>query len=162
MPKRSKDKDRKDKVKDRKDKDKGEFKEEYSDDARMVLREERLDVGKDRVNTGEVSLHKDILEENKQVDVPVTHEEVIINQKALNEDSDAPVGSEETWHIPTSKDEVRVGKHTVVTGEVEAQKKEFQQTNKVDESLKKEEARIDTEGHPKVISKDKNKDKFKH
>ena len=161
MSRRSKDKNREAKNQKRKNKDEGKFKEEYGNDANMVLREERLDVDKDRVNTGEVVLHKDILEEQKNVDVPVTHEEVIINKKSLNEDSDVPIGSEETWHIPTSKDEVRVGKHTVVTGEVEAQKKASEATNRVDETLKKEKARVDTEGHPKVISKEKD-DKFKH
>ena len=57
------------------------------------------------------------------------------------------------------KEEVRVGKHTVVTGEVEAHKKAFEETNKVDETLKKEKARIDKDGHPKVTAKEKDKDK---
>jgi len=147
------------KKKNKKEANKNQHKEEYAEDANMVLREERLDVDKGNVNTGEVTLHKDILEEQKSVEVPVTHEEVIINKKAFNEDSDAPVGSEETWHIPTSKEEVQVGKHTVVTGEVEAHKKAFEETNKIDEILKKEKARVDTDGNP-IISKDK--DKFKH
>jgi uncharacterized protein (TIGR02271 family) len=151
----------KNKRKNKKEEDyKNKHKEEFADDAKMVLREERLDIDKDRVNTGEVSLHKDIFEEQKKVDVPVTHEEVIIEKRAFNEDSDVPVGREETWHIPTSKEEVRAGKHTVVTGEVEAHKKAFKETNEVEENLKKEKARVDTEGHPNVRSKDK--DKFKH
>jgi uncharacterized protein (TIGR02271 family) len=150
--------------KDRKNKNKDKFKnknkEEFAEDAKMLLREERLDIDKDRVNTGEVTLHKDIFEEHKNVDVPVTHDEVIVEKRAFNEDSDAPVGREETWHIPTSKDEINVGKHTVVTGEVEAHKKSFQEKENVDEILKKEKARVDKDGHPNVISKDK--DKFRH
>ena len=149
------DKDRKNK--ERKIKNNENFKEEYADDAKMVLREERLDIDKDRVNTGEVTLHKDIIEEQQSVDVPLTNEEVIIEKRALNEDSDTPIGSEETWHIPTSKEEVRAGKHTVVTGEVEAHKKASEETHKVDETLKKEKARVDKEGHPKVTAKEKDK-----
>ena len=147
--------------KDRKNKNNDKFKdknkEEFAEDAKMVLREERLDIDKDRVGTGEVSLHKDILEEHKNVDVPVSHDEVIVEKRAFNADSDSPVGREETWHIPTSKDEVNVGKHTVVTGEVEAHKKAFKDKENVDEILKKEKARVEKEGHSNVIFKDKDR-----
>ena len=142
---------------DKERKNKNKHKEEHADDAQMFIREERLDISKDRVKTGEVTLHKDIIDEHKMVDVPVSHDEVIVEKMSLNEDSDTPIGKEETWHIPTSKEEVRVGKHTVVTGEVDAHKKSFEESEKVDETLKKEKARVDVEGHSRVISKEKNK-----
>lgn len=142
------------------DKDhKNKHKEEFADDAKLTLHEERLDIDKDRVKTGEVNLRKDVLEQHKSVDVPVTHDEVIIESRAFEEQSDTPISDkEETYHIPTSRDEVHVGKHTMVTGQVEAHKKEFTGTQKVDETLKKEEADIDADGHPRI----KKKDKFHH
>jgi uncharacterized protein (TIGR02271 family) len=142
------------------DKAKGKHKEEYADDAKLSLREERLDIDKDRVQTGEVDLHKDVIEERKMVDVPVSREEVVIEKRALNKHSDTEIGEEETYHIPTSKDEIDVDKHTMVTGQVEAHKKNFKDKRTVDEKLKREEADIDVEGNPKVHNKGKNK--FSH
>ena len=141
------------------DKDrKNNHKEEFAEDAKLTLREERLDVDKDRVKTGEVNLRKDVIEQHKSVDVPVSHEEVVIESRAMNEHSDSSIsGEEETYHIPTSRDEVRVDKHTMVTGQVEAHKQEFHGKEKVDETLRKEEADIDAEGHPRI---NKKKDKY--
>lgn len=142
------------------DKHKNKHKEEFADDAKLTLREEKLDIAKDRERTGEVTLHKDIIEEHKMVDVPVEHEEVIVERRALNEHSDSPIRAEETYHIPTSKEEVHVDKHTMVTGEVEAHKKAFTETDRVDETLKHEEARMDVDGDPHLMKKDKHK--FRH
>lgn len=79
-----------------------------------------------RAKTGEVILSKEIVVEQKEVDVPVMHEEVVIERKAIgHEMSDSPIGdAEESIHIPVSSETVEVGKHTVITGEVAAHKRE--------------------------------------
>jgi uncharacterized protein (TIGR02271 family) len=140
-----------------KDKLKGKHKEEFANDADLTLHEERLDIDKDRVHTGEVNLHKDIKEERKMVDVPVSRDEVVIERRSMSEPSDSPIRGEETYRIPTSKDEIRVGKHTMVTGEVEAHKKSAKDKRTVDEKLRREEADVDIDGHPRVTSKDRKK-----
>jgi len=119
---------------------------------KLVLRKEELDIAKDKVRTGEVILGKDIVEERKTVGVPVMHEEVVIERKALdNEFSDEMIGAEETIRIPVSEEQVQVGKHTVLTGEVTARKREVAETRTVDETLKREEARVDKEGDPTIV-----------
>lgn len=134
---------------------------EFANDADLTLREEELDIAKDRVQTGEVTLHKDIIEEHKAVDVPVMHDEVIVQRKALDHrHTDDPIGKEETIHIPVSEERVEAGKHTEITGEVTAQKKAFQEMKHVDQNLKKEVADVDIDGNPKIISK--NRDKGSH
>lgn len=125
---------------------------ENVENEKLLLREEELDIAKDKVSTGEVKLHKEIVEEHKAVDVPVTHEEVIIERRALSESSDIPIGDEETIHIPVSEEQVEVGKHTLVTGEISAHKREVEETHHVDELLKREEARVDVEGDPNIVS----------
>jgi uncharacterized protein (TIGR02271 family) len=131
---------------------------EFAEDASLQLHEEELDIAKDRVRTGEVTLHKDIVEEHKAVDVPVTHEEVIVERKALDHrHSDSPIGKEETIHIPVSEERVEAGKHTEITGEVTAHKKPFKEMKHVDQKLKKEVADVDVDGNPKTISKNKDK-----
>lgn len=131
-------------------------KKEVSDEAKLRLREEKLDIAKDRIQKGEVELGKEIVEERKAVDVPVTHEEVVIERRAIDEEpSDAPITSEETIRIPVSEEIVDVDKHTVVTGEVSAHKREVEDKKHIEETLKKEEARVHTDGDADIISDDK-------
>lgn len=128
-------------------------KEKIAKDGKLQLRREELDISKDRVPTGEVTLSKEIVEEQKVVDVPVTHEEVVIERRALNnERSDEPVTGEGTIHIPVSKEQVHVDKHTVLTGEVSAYKRAVDETEHVDETLKREEARMEKHGDPNIVS----------
>jgi len=126
------------------------------DDEKLYLREEELDIAKDKVKTGEVTLRKEIIEEPKTVNVPVTHEEVVIERRAINNElSDSPITDEEIIRIPVSEERVEVGKHTVITGEVSAHKREVEETKQIEETLKKEEARIDTDGDTNVITNEK-------
>lgn len=122
------------------------------DSATMHLREEKLDVSKHSVQTGEVMLHKEIVEETQRVDVPITHEEVVVERREINAaPSDEPIGEEETIRIPVSEERVDVGKHTIVTGEVSLHKRVVEDTAEVTETVRKERAHIDVDGHPEVI-----------
>ncbi|NRZ96332.1 YsnF/AvaK domain-containing protein [Clostridium tetanomorphum] len=122
------------------------------DEGRLTLHKEELDINKNKVQKGEVELSKEIVEEQKTVDVPVTHEEVVIERRSIdNEASDTPISDEETIRIPVSEEQVNVDKHTVVTGEVSAHKREVQETRRVDENLKREEARINTNGDADIV-----------
>lgn len=125
------------------------------DDGKLHLRKEELDIAKSRVQIGEVEISKEIVEEQKIVDVPVAHEEVVIERRAIsNEPTDSPIGLEETIHIPVSEERVEVGKHTVITGEVSAKKRETEETRQVKETLKREEARLHKDGDPNIIADD--------
>lgn len=130
-------------------------KKTIDDDAKLRLRKEELDVVKNRVQKGEVELGKEIVEDRKVVDVPVTHEEVVIERRSLNnEASDSPITDEEVIRIPVSEERVDVDKHTVVTGEVSAHKRAIKDTEHIDETLRREEARVDTIGNPTIVDND--------
>lgn len=126
------------------------------DEARKLrLREEQLDVSKNRVQAGEVSVRKEIVEEQKTINVPVSHEEIVIERRSVNNDSSqTPVGADETIRIPVSEEQVEVHKNTVVTGEVGIHKREVQGTEQVKDTLKREEARVDKTGDVKVNASD--------
>lgn len=127
-------------------------KESDDGDKKLRLHKEQLDIAKNNVRKGEVELGKEIIEEHKAIDVPVKREEVVIERKSLNnEASDAPITEDETIKIPVSEEKVDVGKHTVVTGEVSAHKRAIEDTQHIDETLKHEEARINTIGDPNVV-----------
>lgn len=125
------------------------------DEGRLTLHKEELDINKNRVHKGEVELGKEIIEEQKTVDIPVIHEEVVIERRSLdNEASDTHIGNEDSIRIPVSEEQVNVEKHTVVTGEISAHKREVEDTRHVDETLKREEARINTNGDVNIVDKD--------
>ena len=129
---------------------------ETSDDVKLRLRKEELDVEKFRVQTGDVEFSKEIIEEQKIVDVPVTREEVVIERRTLNnEHCDSPITDEETIRIPVSEERVDVEKRTVLTGEVSAHVRDVEGTEHVEETLKREEARVNKIGHPDVVDSEK-------
>ncbi len=123
------------------------------DSKKFELRGEELDIRKNRKKIGDVEIAKEIIEEEKIVDVPLTHEEVVIERRAVDhERSDSHIEPEESIHIPVSRETVDVDKHTVVTGEVLAHKKEVEDTERVSEVLKREEARVRKDGEPNIVS----------
>jgi uncharacterized protein (TIGR02271 family) len=118
----------------------------------LRLREERLHVDKDRVQTGQVQIHKEIVTEQKTITVPVTHEEVVIERRQfapdeVNQAGDvAPIGDEETIRIPVSEEQVQITKRPVVTNEVVVGKRQVQETQRVSDTVRHEEVRIDQQG----------------
>ncbi|MCT8136481.1 YsnF/AvaK domain-containing protein [Anaerobacillus sp. CMMVII] len=126
-----------------------------TDEAHLDLREEELDIHKNRVETGDVVLHKDIIEEEQVVNVPVSHDQVVIERRAVDrQPTTEPITDEETVHIPVTAETVEVGKHTVVTGEISAHKRSVEETQQVRDVLHKEVADVETQGTADVISED--------
>jgi uncharacterized protein (TIGR02271 family) len=139
--------------KDDENKDKDNIRD-TEEEGTLQLREEQLDVNKNRVQAGEVTLVKDVVEEQKSMDVPVTHEEVVIERRSLdNRNSDSPITSGETIRIPVSEEHVDVDKHTVLTGEISAHKHDVEETRHIEETVRKEEAHVDSTGDTKVITR---------
>lgn len=131
---------------------KKETKETADDDTKLRLRKEELNIAKSSVQKGEVEFGKEIIEEQKTVDVPVTREEVVIERKSLNnEASDSPITDEQSIRIPVNEEKVHVDKHTVVTGEISAHKRAIEDTEHIEETLKREEAQINKIGNPDVV-----------
>ncbi|GAC1394040.1 MAG: YsnF/AvaK domain-containing protein [Ktedonobacteraceae bacterium] len=126
--------------------------DEFHQPRSLRLREERLNVTKERAQTGEVELHKEVISEQKTINVPVTHEEVIIERHAVTDGrtDTTPIGEGETIRVPVSEEQVNVSKNTVVTGEVALGKRAVQETQQVTDTVKREEARIDQQGNPVI------------
>ena len=126
--------------------------DEYHQPRSLRLREEQLNVSKERVQSGEVGLHKEVISEQKTVNVPVTHEEVVIERHPVTDGrvDDTPIGEGETIRVPVSEEQVNVSKDTVVTGEVAIGKRAVQETQQVTDTVRREEARMDQTGNPIV------------
>jgi uncharacterized protein (TIGR02271 family) len=116
---------------------------------RLRLREEQLNVTKERVQAGEVGLHKEVITEQKHIDVPLSHEEVYVERRPVADgqiDNATPIGEDETIRVPVSAEQVHVDKDTVVTGEVAIGKRKVQETQQVSATVRREEARVDQQG----------------
>ena len=135
--------------------DKEHAEKDTVEEAKLSLRKEELDIKKNRFQKGDVEISKEIIEEKKVVDVPINHEEVVIERRSINNEAcDSPICEEETIRIPVSEEKVQVDKHTVITGEVSATKHVVEDTEHIEETLRREEARVNKTGDADVISDD--------
>ena len=113
----------------------------------VQLREEELTARRERVQAGEVEIHKDVVAEQRSIDVPVTREEVIVERHPVEgRVSDRPIGEGESIRVPLREEEVTVEKRPVVTEEIAVGKREVQDTEEVTGTVRREEAHIEREG----------------
>jgi uncharacterized protein (TIGR02271 family) len=118
------------------------------DTQRVELREERLRAEKERVQAGEVRVRKEVVTEEKTIDVPVTREEVVVERHPVTGGklADEGIGEDEEIRIPVMEEEVRVEKTPVVKEEVTLSKRQVQETRQVSDTVRREEARIEQTG----------------
>lgn len=126
-----------------------------NDEEKLRLHEERLNVDKERVQTGEVNVGKHVVEENQTIEVPVEREEVYVERRPVNEettgnsfDKDSGLTGDayqegENIHIPVTEERVEVTKKDVVAEEIVVGKRKVQDTETVNETVRREEADID-------------------
>jgi uncharacterized protein (TIGR02271 family) len=119
---------------------------------KLRLREEQLLAQKQQVQAGEVRLHKDVVTEEKSINVPVSHEEVYIERRPVsgNVPADTPISEDETYSVPVRAEQVQVTKQPVVTGEVNVGKRVVQENQQVKDTVQREEARVERAGDVNV------------
>lgn len=120
---------------------------------RIQLREEQLQATKQREQAGEVDIRKNVVSEEKTLNVPVNREEVYVERHPVNNPvpSDAPpIGQEEVTRIPVSEEQVQVTKQPVVTEEINVGKRVVQDNQQVSDTVRREEAQIDNQGNVNV------------
>ena len=116
-------------------------------DRRIQLRGEMLRTYKDRVQRGEVRLRKEVVTENRSVEVPVTHEELVVEHTAgTGQTASGDIGTGEEVRIPLSEERVRLEKQPVVTEEVRVGKRPVQDTKQISDQVRHEELRVEKEG----------------
>ena len=115
---------------------------------RLELREEELDVEKRQVQAGEVRIRKEVVTEQRNIEVPVSREEVVIERRPVSgRGTDAGrIDDAEELRIPLMEEEVEVNKRTRVREELEVGKRRVDETRTVSDTVRHEEARIDSEG----------------
>lgn len=118
-----------------------------AEDISVPLHKEELDVIKRDTQAGEVRVRKDVVEEEKVMDVPVRRERVRVERREV---TDRPaMGAtfqEETVVVPLRAEEVEVHKRPVVDEEVVIHKDAVEDERRVAETVRREKVDISSEG----------------
>jgi uncharacterized protein (TIGR02271 family) len=121
----------------------------------VQLREEQLRANKQSVESGAVGVRKDVVSEQQSFDVPVNREEVVIERHAASgQPSDTPIGEGETYRVPVREEQVTVDKQPVVREEVSLGKRQVQDSQRVSDTVRREEARVEHQGDVNVQGDD--------
>jgi uncharacterized protein (TIGR02271 family) len=118
----------------------------------VQLREEKLDVRKERVQTGEVQLRKEIVEELRTIQVPVMREEVYVERRPVidGQYDGSPLTENEIIRIPIMEERIEVTKRPIVVEEVIIGKRKIQEIKEMKDTVLKEEAQIEQSELPAV------------
>lgn len=126
-----------------------DHKDRLHDDNTLVRSEERLNVDKERVESGEARLRKYVVHDTETVEVPVTREEVRVERNPI--DGEARHGGLHTdklgegeASVTLHEERVTVNKETVPVEEVSLHKDRVRETETFTEDVAKE--RIDVDG----------------
>jgi uncharacterized protein (TIGR02271 family) len=114
----------------------------------LELHKEELQITKNMIKTADVKVYKKTFTEEKQITVPLTREELIIEKKVLD-----PNGAEpqiEIIRIPIVEERIEVTKKPVILENVEISKNQFEEMIHLNETLKEEKINIETIGDIKV------------
>ena len=114
--------------------------ERDTDEERIPLTEERLDVSK-RSQENQATITKKPVKETKTIEVPLTREEISIERRPASGQTEAqnPIQSEKDIKIPLKREEAKVSKKPYVKEEAVIKKKAFTDTKKITEDITSEE-----------------------
>ncbi|MBU8898974.1 hypothetical protein DRW03_25350 [Corallococcus sp. H22C18031201] len=117
------------------------------EDISIPLHKERLDVTKRERQTGEVRVRKEVIEEEKVMDIPLRRERVRVERREVTSDRPAMGAAfqEETIVVPMRAEEVDVSKRAYVDEEVVIHKDAVEEERHIAERLRHEDVQIRTE-----------------
>ena len=120
-------------------------------DGSVVRHEERLNVGKERVESGRMRIRKHVVHDTETVEVPVEREEIHVERVPLDEKvaADDAKLSEGTQDIVTHEERPVVNKETVGVEKIKIGKEAVQDTETVSGKVAKEQIDIDNAKHTK-------------
>ena len=118
---------------------------EHGNELRVQRTEEELAAGTREREAGELRVKKNVRTDRESVEVPTRHEEVSVERVPLSgEASEAEIGDDEVA-IPVTEEEVVVSKRPVVKEEVRIRKDVVEDTQIVEEDVRREEIDVEDE-----------------
>lgn len=119
------------------------------DGTRLTRSEEQLRADTRREQAGEVRVGKDVVEERQTFDVPVEREEVEIRRHPVDRPAtadDMAYQQGESVRVPVTAEHVEVTKEPRVVEELEIDKRRVTDTERVDDTVRKERFDVDRQG----------------
>ena len=115
------------------------------DELRVQRTEEELRAGTREREAGALNVRKRVVSERQQMEVPTRREEVTVDRVPVDsETSEAEIGDEEI-RVPVTEEEVVTEKRPVAKEEVRVRKDVVEDTEVVEEDVRREEVDIDDE-----------------
>ncbi len=130
-------------------------KEYGRDDAniRVPVVEERLKADVRETEAGRARIVKEVVEEQKTIDVPVEREEVHVTERAVDRrpaTRDELAAMDRDIAIPMREQEVVTAKEARVVGEVDVRKEVTRETERVTDTVRREEVHVENPNNPHV------------
>lgn len=119
-----------------------------TDDIRVQRYEEDLQAQKTERQAGEVRISKDVVEEQRTLEVPVQREEVHIESHVVDRPATdtSQAFQEGTISVPVREEDVEVRKEMRVAEELEIDKTVVQETERVSDTVRKEVVNVEEVG----------------
>jgi uncharacterized protein (TIGR02271 family) len=115
------------------------------DELRVQRTEEELAAGTREVEAGSMRVRKRVRTDREQIEVPTRHEEVSVERVPVSGDaSEAEIGEDEVV-VPVTEEEVVVSKRPVAKEEVRIKKDVVEDTEVVEEDVRREEVDVEDE-----------------
>ncbi|HZG75091.1 MAG TPA: YsnF/AvaK domain-containing protein, partial [Paenibacillus sp.] len=118
---------------------------EASATASLRLREERLDIRKERVVTGDVAIRREVVEEKRTIEVPVRREEVVIERTSVPS-GDPDGAATETIRIPVKEERIDIVKTPVDLEDVSVYTRPVEELREAKATVRREELRVERIG----------------
>lgn len=122
--------------------------------AKMQLRKEQMKISKNKIQTGEVSIHKEVLTEEKNITVPVKREELVIEKTVYDPQFHNESAHTETIRIPISEERIDIHKQPVTLEDISVSNHQYKEVKHITETLKREMPHISTKGDAKIVDVD--------
>ena len=117
-----------------------------ADEIRIPVIEEELTATVRPVEAGAVRIEKDVVTEDRVLDVPVTEERLRIERRVVDRaatDADAALFQETLVEVPLRTEAIDVQKEARVKEEIVISKEAVQRTERVADTVRREEVRVD-------------------
>ena len=115
------------------------------DELRVQRSEEELAAGTREREAGQLKVRKRVRTDREQLEVPTRHEEVTVERVPVEgEAMEVQIGEDEVV-VPVTEEEVVVGKRAVVKEEVRIRKDVVEDTEVVEEDVRREEVEVEDE-----------------
>ena len=111
------------------------------DGIRIPMKQEYLDIMRNKIPTGDVKIHKEVITEEKTITIPLTREDVVIESRKT--DGNHNNKNLKTIRIPIWEEKLNITKIPFPLNDISVYKQDIQETKHIHIALKKEIVQVE-------------------